>query len=155
MFAAQAVPLGLFRALVGEVDVDVGAAGAPVSVATVPAGGALGVGGLEGRGPQPAVFEPLQHRVRLRALQLDQGGLQVRRLARAECGGTFADQNGPIRSLCHTVDRIRQYADERAMPVVRAMWSDESYEACGAGGRSRRFSFSTSVVRLRPSSAAA
>jgi hypothetical protein len=77
MRAAQAVPLGLFGALVGQVDIDVRATGAPVAV---PFGACLAFGSVGGEGlvlggPQADAVEPFQHGVRLGALQLDEGGL--------------------------------------------------------------------------------
>jgi len=110
MVAAEAVPLGLFGALVLQVHVAVVAARAPVAVAALAlaAGGALGLQRLFGRAPEAVALEPLHDRFRLRALQLDERGLQVRRFSCPKRGGALADQNGPVGSRrCHASDRIR------------------------------------------------
>jgi hypothetical protein len=103
MVAALAVPFGLFGALVGQVDIDVRAAGAPVAraVASRLAFGALRLHRFVRRGPHAAALEPLHHRRRLFALQLRERRLQLRRLARAKRRRALANQDGPVRRSRH------------------------------------------------------
>src|SRR5262245_35268166 len=109
---------------------------------------ALGAVRLLGTLPEASPREPLEGDVGIGALELVKGRLQVGLVARSEGGRLVVDEDGPVREArWHLLVRPEGGHNVRRTSCPALAGPPYLF--------SKRFSFSTSVVRLRPRSRAA